>query len=76
MAAKTSRLSRFTNLEFVLGAFLTTVICLAVVFSDVLFPGGADKIDLMARLAKPFANAAHPLGTDPLGRDVLAHVVA
>lgn len=76
MAAKTSRLARFTNLEFVLGAFLTAVICLAVVFSDVLFPGGADKIDLMARLAKPFANAAHPLGTDPLGRDVLARVVA
>ncbi|MDP9856578.1 ABC transporter permease [Agrobacterium tumefaciens] len=76
MAAKTSRLSRFTNLEFILGASLTTVICLAVAFSDVLFPGGADKIDLMARLAKPFANAAHPLGTDPLGRDVLARVVA
>ncbi|MBP2571794.1 peptide/nickel transport system permease protein [Agrobacterium tumefaciens] len=76
MAAKTSRLARFTNLEFVLGAFLTVVICLAVVFSDVLFPGGADKIDLMARLAKPLANAAHPLGTDPLGRDVLARVVA
>ncbi|MBP2509568.1 peptide/nickel transport system permease protein [Agrobacterium tumefaciens] len=76
MAAKTSRLSRFTNLEFILGASLTAVICLAVVFSDVLFPGGADKIDLMARLAKPLANAAHPLGTDPLGRDVLARVVA
>ncbi len=76
MAAKTSRLSRFTNLEFILGVSLTAVICLAVVFSDVLFPGGADKIDLMARLAKPFANAAHPLGTDPLGRDVLARVVA
>ncbi|UXS27299.1 ABC transporter permease [Agrobacterium tumefaciens] len=76
MAAKTSRLSRFTNLEFILGASLTAVICLAVVFSDMLFPGGADKIDLMARLAKPFANAAHPLGTDPLGRDVLARVVA
>ncbi|XOK14699.1 ABC transporter permease [Agrobacterium tumefaciens] len=76
MAAKTSRLSRFTNLEFILGASLTAVICLAVVFSDVLFPGGADKIDLMARLAKPFANAAHPLGTDALGRDVLARVVA
>ena len=76
MAAKTSRLSRFNNLEFILGALLTVVICLAVLLSDVLFPGGADKIDLMARLAKPFANAAHPLGTDPLGRDVLARVVA
>ncbi|KQR30095.1 peptide ABC transporter permease [Rhizobium sp. Leaf155] len=76
MAANTSRLSRFNSFEFILGATLTVVICLAVVFSDVLFPGGAEKIDLMARLAKPFANAAHPFGTDPLGRDVLARVVA
>lgn len=76
MAANTSRLSRFNSLEFILGATLTVVICLAVVFSDVLFTGGAEKIDLMARLAKPFANAAHPFGTDPLGRDVLARVVA
>lgn len=76
MAGNTSRLSRFNSLEFILGATLTVVICLAVVFSDVLFPGGAEKIDLMARLAKPFANAAHPFGTDPLGRDVLARVVA
>ncbi|MGQ3140572.1 MULTISPECIES: ABC transporter permease [Rhizobium] len=76
MAAKTSRLSRFNNLEFILGALLTVVICLAVLLSDVLFPGGAEKIDLMARLAKPFTSAAHPLGTDPLGRDVLARVVA
>ena len=76
MASNTSRFSRFANLEFILGSFLTVVICLAVIFSDLLFPGGADKIDLMARLARPFANAAHPLGTDPLGRDVLARVVA
>ena len=76
MAAKTSRLSRFASLEFILGSTLTIVICLAVIFSDLLFPGGAEKIDLMARLAKPFASAAHPFGTDPLGRDVLARVVA
>jgi peptide/nickel transport system permease protein len=76
MAARTSRLSHFKNLEFILGATLTIVICLAVVFSDVLFPGGANKIDLMARLTKPFTNAAYPFGTDPLGRDVLARVVA
>ncbi|SEH26947.1 ABC transporter permease [Rhizobium sp. NFR12] len=76
MATKTSSRWRFASLEFVLGTVLTVVICLAVLFSDVLFPGGADKIDLMARLAKPFATAAHPFGTDPLGRDVLARVVA
>ena len=76
MATKTSSRWRFASLEFILGMSLTVVICLAVLFSDVLFPGGADKIDLMARLAKPFATAAHPFGTDPLGRDVLARVVA
>ncbi|KQQ75186.1 peptide ABC transporter permease [Rhizobium sp. Leaf321] len=76
MATKTSSRWRFASLEFILGTVLTVVICLAVLFSDLLFPGGADKIDLMARLAKPFATAAHPFGTDPLGRDVLARVVA
>jgi peptide/nickel transport system permease protein len=32
-------------------------------------------MDLMARLTPPFQNPAHILGTDPLGRDVLARVV-
>ena len=76
MAATISRRSRFYSFEFIVGAFITVVICLAVLFSDVLFPGGAEKIDLMARLAKPFVSLAHPFGTDPLGRDVLARVVA
>ncbi|MDP9836417.1 peptide/nickel transport system permease protein [Neorhizobium huautlense] len=76
MATKTSRLSRFASLEFILGISLTVIICLAVLFSDLLFPGGAEKINLMARLAKPFTNPAFPFGTDPLGRDVLARVVA
>jgi len=76
MAATISRRSRFLNFEFIFGALLTAVICLAVLLSDILFPGGAEKIDLMARLARPFSSLAHPFGTDPLGRDVLARVVA
>jgi peptide/nickel transport system permease protein len=76
MAARTLGASRLTSVEFLAGSFLTAVICLSVLFSDVLFPDGVDRIDLMARLARPFASAAHPLGTDPLGRDVLARVVA
>jgi peptide/nickel transport system permease protein len=32
-------------------------------------------MDLMARLTPPFQDIAHPLGTDPLGRDVLARVI-
>ncbi len=76
MAATISRRSRFYSFEFIAGALITVIICLAVLLSDVLFPGGAEKIDLMARLAKPVASLAHPFGTDPLGRDVLARVVA
>jgi peptide/nickel transport system permease protein len=42
----------------------------------VIFPGGAEKIDLMSRLVPPFVRPAHVFGTDPLGRDVLARVMA
>ncbi len=78
MAATTTkaRFARYKNLEFILGAVLTGGICFLVVFSDLLFPGGADKIDLAARLMAPFAHADHIFGTDPLGRDVLARVVS
>ncbi|KAB2684584.1 MULTISPECIES: ABC transporter permease [Brucella/Ochrobactrum group] len=77
MATKTSSVlfSRFASLEFIVGVVLTGCICLAVIFSGYLFPGGANKIDLLARLTPPFVNPAHIFGTDPLGRDVLARVV-
>jgi peptide/nickel transport system permease protein len=68
--------SNFLKLEFILGALLVGVIGLAVIFSGVIFPGGAEKIDLMSRLVPPFVRPAHVLGTDPLGRDVLARVMA
>lgn len=67
--------ARLQTLEFILGTALTGTICLLVLFSGVLFPG-ADAIDLTARLLPPFVKFGHPLGTDPLGRDVLARVVA
>lgn len=75
MASRTAS-SNFLKLEFVLGALLVGVIGLAVIFSGVIFPGGADKIDLMSRLVPPFVRPAHVFGTDPLGRDVLARVMA
>ncbi|MBA8818323.1 peptide ABC transporter permease [Ochrobactrum sp. P6BS-III] len=77
MATKTSSVlfSRFASLEFIVGVVLTGCICLAVIFSGYLFPGGANKIDLVARLTPPFVNPAHVFGTDPLGRDVLARVI-
>ena len=73
--ASTPRFARFRNLDFILGALLAGGMCLAVIFSSVIFPGGAEKIDLMARLLPPFMKWAHPFGTDPLGRDVLARVI-
>ncbi len=68
-------IARFRSLEFVLGAGLTGAIGLAVLFSGLIFAGGADGMDLAMRLTKPFQSLAHPFGTDPLGRDVLARVI-
>jgi peptide/nickel transport system permease protein len=72
---KPSGIRHFRSLEFALGIFLTGVMCLAVLFSPLLFPDGGEAMDLMARLTPPFQSPAHILGTDPLGRDVLARVV-
>ena len=63
------------TLEFILGAGLTSGMGVAVLISGLLFQGGADAMDLAMRLTLPFQSLAHPLGTDPLGRDVLARVI-
>lgn len=76
MATGKSRFSRFTGLEFTLGASITLIICLAVLLSDLLLPGIATKVNLASRLIKPFTDISHLFGTDPLGRDVLARVLA
>lgn len=67
--------SPFAKFEFIAGATLTCTLVLLVVFSGVLFPGGGTEVNLLARLAEPFQSADHPLGTDPLGRDILARIV-
>lgn len=66
---------RFAKLEFVAGVLLTGTMVLLVVFSGLLFPDGGEAMDLSARLAPPGADWAHVLGTDPIGRDVLARVI-
>lgn len=65
----------FKSLEFILGATLVGGIGLAILLSGLIFPDGGEGINLMARLTRPFVSAAHPFGTDPLGRDVLARVI-
>jgi peptide/nickel transport system permease protein len=68
-------LRRYLSLELVLGGLLLTVMIGGVLASGWLFPDGGEAMDLKARLLPPFVRAAHPLGTDPLGRDVLSRVV-
>ena len=53
---------------FVLGAMV-----LAVLIGPLVYKVGINDIDFKARLAAP--SAAHPLGTDDLGRDMLARVL-
>jgi peptide/nickel transport system permease protein len=65
----------FKNFEFVAGLVLIVLIGGAVALSGLLFPDGGRAMDLTARLTAPFAGWEHPLGTDPLGRDILARVV-
>ena len=65
---------RLLSIELVLGGTLLTVMLGGVLLSGLLFPDGGEVMDLRARLLPPFVNATHPLGTDPLGRDVLARV--
>jgi peptide/nickel transport system permease protein len=70
-----ARAMQWRSLEFVLGALLTGVMLTLVLLSVWIFPDRGSLMDLAARLTRPFAEWAHPLGTDPLGRDVLARVL-
>lgn len=57
--------------EGVAGLILLTIIVAAALLAPVLFP--RDPLSIVARpLTRPFTDAAVPLGTDRLGRDVLA----
>ncbi|WP_261883198.1 ABC transporter permease [Vibrio pelagius] len=64
-----------TYAELYIGLGLCIVIVTAVLLSGYLFPDGGMSIDLRSRLLPPFTSWDHPLGTDPLGRDVLARIV-
>ena len=57
----------------VAGLVLITVFALAAVFAPLLAPANPLKQDLAARLKSPMA--AHWLGTDQLGRDVLSRMI-
>lgn len=69
------RTFQWRSLEFILGAVLTGAMLALVLTSVWIFPDRGSVMDLAARLTAPFTTWAHPLGTDPLGRDVLARVL-
>lgn len=75
LAASVGRAFQWRSLEFILGTVLTGAMGLLVLFSVWIFPDLGSAMDLAARLSPPFVQWAHALGTDPLGRDVLARVL-
>ena len=63
----------------VTAAFLVlAILAFVTAFAQLILPYEFDAIDLLARLAPPLpldgSDAAHPLGTDKLGRDVLSRL--
>jgi len=60
--------------SLVLGAVLTGVILAVALVSLVWTPFPPTRIDILNKLAAP--SLAHPLGTDPFGRDVLSMIMA
>src|SRR5205085_4025003 len=54
---------------------ILAVLVFVAVFAEVLSPGDPRAGSLDARLVPPFVRADHPLGTDPIGRDVLARLI-
>ncbi len=58
----------------VFGAAAIVVMTLACIFGPMLLPYGDTFIDIRQRFAPPFSGP-HVLGTDPLGRDILARLL-
>lgn len=58
----------------VFGAATITLMVVACVFGPMLLPYNDTYIDIRQRFAPPFSGS-HILGTDPLGRDILARLL-
>jgi peptide/nickel transport system permease protein len=70
----TSRWQRFRRHRLAaIGLLLVTIIVVAVTVGPLVYPHKIDDIDLLARLKPP--SLTHPMGTDDLGRDLLARVL-
>lgn len=65
----------YRSFELITGLSLTILMLGIVCISPWLYPNAGSQIDLMHRLQPPFQSLHHILGTDPLGRDILARVI-
>jgi peptide/nickel transport system permease protein len=61
--------------DFALGAGLLTMVAIAALIGPLAWPVDPIEGDLAATFAPPLT-AGHPLGTDQLGRDLLARILA
>src|SRR5438477_944153 len=66
--------SQFRSFELILGCLLLGAMASLILAARFLFPDGGTTMDLAARLTRPFVDVRHFLGTDPIGRDVLARI--
>jgi glutathione transport system permease protein len=74
MSGVALRRRRKMDIRGATGAALAALVLVAAVIGPALVRFGPDTPDFLATLAPP--SAAHPFGTDDLGRDVLARVLA
>ena len=66
------------NPSFVIGAVLMLSVIFCAIFADVLCPQGYDAVNIMDKLKQPSfvdPTSPYPLGTDHVGRDLLARII-
>lgn len=72
------RRRHFTQRTFIIGAGLVALVVIAAVFAQWVAPHDPASQSTRARLLPPVflgGTIEHPLGTDPLGRDLLSRII-
>lgn len=65
----------FRNRLAIFGLAIVSTFLFLAVFADVIAPYRYDRVDFTKVLLFPFRDAAHPLGTDEVGRDYLSRLI-
>jgi peptide/nickel transport system permease protein len=73
-AAVAKRASRRPPLPIIVAIAIMTLVVLLAIVGPLIAPEDPTHLDLLTGLQGP--SAAHPLGTDDLGRDILSRVIA